>query len=271
MELPQYQAWEWAILAFSAFSSGVGKAGLAGFGMLGVVGMAMILPGRSSTGVVLPLLIVADIIAASSFRKHIEWHLIRRLGAPIAVGVVLGTQLLKVIPDHLFKPILGTIILVLVVTHWIRQWRSGGQATMPSHWLFAWGMGLLVGITTMLANAAGPIATVYLLALGLAKDEFVHTNAWLFLFVNLFKVPFMTHLDLINVDSLSLNLVLVPALLCGMAVGVWTVKRLSRQKFELIVLILAFLSAVKLLIPSQPSIAPEAERPTQDSEAPENK
>ena len=120
---------------------------------------------------------------------------------------------------------------------------------MPHHAIIAWGMGLLVGITTMLANAAGPIATVYLLALGLGKEQFVHTMAWLFLFVNLFKVPFMVYLNLINVSSLSLNAVLIPALLCGMASGAWAVKKLSRKKFELIVLTLAFLSAIKLLLP----------------------
>ncbi len=211
--------------------------------------MAMAIPGRDSTGIVLPLLIVADIFAASSFRSHIDWPLIRRLGAPIACGVVAGTVLLDHIPNALFRPILGTIILVLVVTHWIRQWRSGGDATMPHHAALAWGMGLLVGITTMLANAAGPIATVYLLALGLGKEQLVHTMAWLFLFVNLFKVPFMVYLKLINVGSLSLNAALVPALLCGMLTGAWAVKRLSRKKFEIVVLTLAFLSAIKLLVP----------------------
>jgi len=249
MQLPDFTMLEWCLVAFAAFCSGVGKAGLAGFGMLGVVGMAMAIPGRGSTGIVLPLLIVADVIAASSFRQHIDWRLIRRLGAPIAGGVVAGTGLLTVIPDRLFRPILGTIILVLVLTHWIRQWRAGGTATMPHHAVLAWGMGLLVGITTMLANAAGPIATVYLLALGLGKEQFVHTMAWLFLFVNLFKVPFMVYLNLINLGSLSLNAALIPALLCGMLTGAWAVKRLSRQKFEIVVLTLAFLSAIKLLLP----------------------
>ena len=248
MTLPEFSAGAWVLVAVAAFCSGVGKSGLAGFGMLGVVLMALAVPGRASSGIVLPLLIAADLMAASAFRRHIEWPLIGRLIGPIATGVVAGWQLMQAIPDGSFRPILGWMMLTLVSIQLIRLWRSGGEGALPRTSLFFWIMGLLVGTTTMLANAAGPIATVYLLALGLTKDQFVHTMAWLFLLVNLFKVPFMLHLGLIDVGSLSLNVVLLPAVALGLATGTWAIRRLSREKFGLLVLVLAGLSAVRLVL-----------------------
>ncbi len=248
MTLPDFSAGAWILVAVAAFCSGVGKSGLAGFGMLGVVLMAMAVPGRASSGIVLPLLIAADVMAASAFRRHIDWPLIGRLIGPIATGVVVGWQLMQAIPDASFRPILGWMMLFLVTVQIFRIWRSGGEGALPRTHLFFWIMGLLVGTTTMLANAAGPIATVYLLALGLTKDQFVHTMAWLFLLVNLFKVPFMVHLGLIDVGSLSLNAALLPAVALGLAAGAWAIRRLSREKFGLIVLVLAGLSAIKLVL-----------------------
>ena len=57
-------------------------------------------------------------------------------------------------------------------------------------WPFSW----LAGSTTMIANAAGPVMTIYLLACRLPKFEFVGTAAWFFFAINLLKVPFSASL-----------------------------------------------------------------------------
>lgn len=99
----------------------------------------------------------------------------------------------------------------------------------------------------MVANAAGPIASTYLIILSLPKQQFVHTMAWLFLFVNIFKVPFSLHLGLINVGSLTLNLCLVPAVVAGLWSGRWLLERVPQHVFQIIVLCLATVSALWLL------------------------
>ena len=103
---------------------------------------------------------------------------------------------------------------------------------MPHARWFAWTIGLLAGVTTMLANAAGPIIALYSLAVGLPKFEFVGTSAWLFLIVNVFKVPFSVELGLIHAETLWLNLVLVPAILAGLAGGRWLTSRIPQQWFD---------------------------------------
>ena len=246
--MPDFTVLQWTLALIAAFCAGVSKAGLAGMGLLGVTFMAGAVPGKASTGIVLPLLIFADIIAASTFREHVQWSQIRRLAWPICLGIVIGWVLLMLIPDAAFRPIIGGMVLGMLALQVVRQRFPGFDAKLPHSRLFAWFAGVLTGTATMVANAAGPIASAYLLILSLPKQQFVHTMAWLFLFVNLFKVPFGVHLGLINVGSLTLNVCLIPAVLAGLWSGKWLLDRVPQRTFQLIVLTLAAISAVWLLV-----------------------
>ena len=99
----------------------------------------------------------------------------------------------------------------------------------------------------MLANAAGPVASIYLLAAGLPKYEIVGTGAWIFLILNLAKIPFNFGLGLINQDSLVLNLCLVPAVAVGAIVGRWLLGFVAQQVFDWMLLVFATAAAIKLL------------------------
>lgn len=246
--MPDFTPLQWTLALLAAYCSGVSKAGFAGMGMLGVTFMAAAIPGRASTGVVLPLLIFADMIAASTFREHVRWSLLRRLAWPLCLGIVGGWWLLMVIPDGAFRPIVGGMVLVMLTLQVVRQRFPRFDAALPHSPVFAWVAGLLAGTSTMVANAAGPIAATYLIVLAFPKREFVHTMAWLFLFVNLFKVPFGVQLGLINVGSLTLNACLLPAVLLGLWSGKRLVDQVSAHVFQQVVLTLSTVSAAWLLL-----------------------
>jgi uncharacterized membrane protein YfcA len=246
--MPDFTPLQWALAVLAAFFSGVSKAGLAGMGMLGVTFMAAAIPGKASTGVVLPLLIFADIVAASTFRQHVQWAQLRRLAWPVCLGIIVGWRLLMVIPDALFRPVIGAMVLAMLVLQVVRQRLPRFDAVLPHSPSFAWFAGLLTGTSTMVANAAGPIASTYLIILSLDKLQFVHTIAWLFLFVNLFKVPFGVHLGLITFSSLALNACLIPAVLAGLWTGKQFVSRIPQRAFQGMVLGLAAASAIWLLV-----------------------
>jgi uncharacterized membrane protein YfcA len=108
-------------------------------------------------------------------------------------------------------------------------------------------MGLLAGTTTMLANAAGPIMVIYLLAMGLPKKEFIGTGAWYFFLGNLFKVPFSASLGLINPASLKLNLLLFPGIALGAVLGILVIKKIPEKSFSVIVQALTAAAALKLI------------------------
>lgn len=246
--MPAFTLVDWALAIAAAFFFGVSKAGLSAVGMLGVTSMAAAVPGRASTGVVLPLLIVADMVAATTFREHVHWAQLRRLAWPVCLGVVLGWWLLAVTPDAAFRPLIGAMVLAMLGLQAVRQAFPRFDVTLPHSPAFAWVSGLLTGTSTMVANAAGPIASTYLIVLGFAKLQFVHTMAWLFLFVNLFKVPFGVQLGLINGGSLELTARLVPPMLLGLWSGKRLVDYVSPRTFQNLVLWLSAVSAVWLLV-----------------------
>ena len=241
---------QWALAALAGFCCGIAKAGLSGVGMMTVLIMADIFPGKLSSGVVLPLLIFADITAAILYRQAIHWTRIRALFWPILAGIIIGWGVLLHLPDTAFKPLIGIMILLMLAVQILRSATPAGTTHIVSTPLFTWGAGLLTGLSTMVANAAGPIASIYLFMLDLPKREFVATMAWLFLIVNLVKVPFSLHLGLISGGSLTLNLLLLPTVCAGLWLGKTIVHRLPQKPFQFIVLTLAAIAALRLLLTS---------------------
>jgi uncharacterized membrane protein YfcA len=112
---------------------------------------------------------------------------------------------------------------------------------------FAWGLGLFAGVTTMLANAAGPIVALYLLAVSLPKQELVGTSAWFFMILNVYKVPFSFGLGLINEQTLWLNLLLAPAIVAGTYLGRYLIRLVPQRLFDIMLLTFISTAALRLI------------------------
>ncbi|MFA5393275.1 MAG: sulfite exporter TauE/SafE family protein [Candidatus Ratteibacteria bacterium] len=238
--------YRWLVVALSAFMIGLSKTGLPGTGILAVPLMAWVLPARASTGVVLPMLIFADFFAVGYYRRFVVWPKLVCLLPWAAAGVFLGYLALGRVNDQQLKPIIGGIVLVMLALNF---WRNYGKKDrpVPAWWWFAALFGLLAGVTTMMANAAGPIMAIYLLAMRLSKNEFIGTGAWYYLLVNCFKVPFSAHLGLINSQSLHFNLVLFPLVALGALAGIKLLKHIPGKIFNHLIQGLAALAAINLL------------------------
>jgi uncharacterized membrane protein YfcA len=243
----EFSTIEWVIVILCALLIGFSKTGIPGTGILMVPLMAMVMPARQSTGFVLPMLAMADIMAIVYWRRHVEVrHLIRLL--PWAwLGVIVGAIGLHTITNAQLRPTIGTIVLVLIIGSWIRE-RFVDDAQIPAHWLFAAVMGVLAGSTSMMANAAGPIMIIYLMAMRLAKREFIGTGAWFFWILNLSKLPFSSKLSLISRASLVTNVSLLPVLLLGGVLGIFLVHRVPQRAFDVVVKALAMASALYLCV-----------------------
>lgn len=249
------EPWEWAVALVGALLVGVSKTGIAGLGMLFVLLFAYVIPStRQSTGIVLPLLIFGDLVAVLAYRRHMVWSHVVRLFPWTAGGVVLGWLTLGRIDDRMARVLIGVIVLSMVALHVFRRWQAGRQPPQPDtapeaeHGLwFAILVGVLAGFTTMVANAAGPLMAIYLLAMRLPKMEYVGTGAIFFMLLNWFKVPFMVGLQLITWESLQFNLMLAPAVLVGALLGRWMLKYINQRLFETLALWLSAIAGVKLL------------------------
>jgi uncharacterized protein len=242
-------AWQWGLLAVGAFVTGLSKTGIAGLGVLSVALFANALPARASTGALLPLLLCADVFGVAFFRKHASWLHLWKLFPWVIVGVVAGYFALGRVSNAQVQRMIGAILLALVALHLWRQRRLGlREEQMPHAWWVAAATGVLAGFTTMVANAAGPIMVLYLLAVGLPKLAFVGTGAWFFMLVNAFKVPFSLHLGLITPDSLLVDSLLVIPMIPGALLGPVILERINQRGFEALALILTVAAAVRLLL-----------------------
>lgn len=239
-----FEYWQWILLAVGAALFGMSKTGVPGIGILAVAIFANILGARPAAGVVLPLLIFADLFGLFLYRRHAQWKQLWRLLPWTVTGVVLGWLILGRVNDETAGRLVGVLLLAMIGLHfWLR--REDRQAETP-RWL-APGSGVAAGFTTLVANAAGPVMTVYLLAMRLPKLEFLGTGAVFFAAINWFKLPFMIQLGLVNAGSLGLNLRLLPALLLGVGLGRLAANRMNQADFERVALALTLVATGKLL------------------------
>jgi uncharacterized membrane protein YfcA len=182
------------------------------------------------------------------FGKHADWVYVRRMMPPALVGVVFGWLLMHRLSETLYRPITGCIILILATMQLARLRNEQWLADIPHSHSFAWAMGITVGITTMLANAAGPVFGLFLISIGLPKKEFVGTAAWFFLILNVIKIPLSWNLGLIGEQSLMVNVMLAPLIYLGLIAGRSIAKRISQQSFERVILVLSIIAALQLLV-----------------------
>jgi uncharacterized membrane protein YfcA len=245
--MPHLSALQWILAAVGGTSLGLAKAGLAGMGLVYVVIFAFLFGAKSSTGVALPMLLVGDAFAVTAYHRHANWKYVWRMLPPAFVGVMIGAAMMGSISDAAFRPTIGWIILALSAMQVARMRWPDWLGDVPHTWWFVWGIGLLAGVTTMLANAAGPIILIYCLAVSLPKFEMVGTSAWFFAIVNAFKVPFSVALGLIGPTTLLLNALLVPFVLLGVLSGRWLIYRIPQRAFEVISLAFAAIAALRLI------------------------
>jgi hypothetical protein len=242
---------QWICAVLGAFMVGVSKAGITGLSILSVALFTHVFPSsKQASGLVLPLLIFGDFVAVLSYRRHTQWRYLWKLMPWTAAGVVLGYFALGHISDRTARIMIGVIIVSLcVLGYWRRYLTVQTQETTGSwHWTLAAALGIVAGFITLVANAAGPLMAIYLIAMRLPKMQFVGTAAVFFMVLNLFKVPFMVKLGLITTPSFEFNLMLAPAVLIGAFIGRWLLVRINQQLFENLVLALSAIAGVLLIV-----------------------
>ena len=226
---------------------GIAKSGIKGLAVLIVTGLALIYGARESTGILMPLLICGDIFAVIYYKSHVKWMYLIKLLPWMVTGVLTGVFFGKDLPEDLFQSGMAVIILLSVVMMY--YWEQKKNKQVPTHWSFAALMGMMAGFTTMVGNLAGAFSNIYFLAIRLPKNEFIGTAAWLFFFINLFKVPFhIWSWGTINWISFQISLSLIPAVILGFSLGVLLVKKIKNDKYRLLILLMTGLGGLVILL-----------------------
>ncbi|MCL7377866.1 sulfite exporter TauE/SafE family protein [Streptomyces sp. 35G-GA-8] len=283
--------WGFAALAAAAALVGFSKTAVSGANTVSLAVFAAVLPARESTGVLLPILIVGDVVAVLTYRRHAHWPTLWRLFPAVAAGVAAGTVFLLWADDAAVRTSIGAILLLMAgVTIWRRRGGAdsakekenekeneeektegipeehagaegaggteaaevaageGGAQTSSAGRVKARSYGVLGGFTTMVANAGGPVMSLYLLSAGFRKLGFLGTSAWFFLIVNTSKLPFSVGLGLIDGPSLLLDAALVLFVFPGALIGKACVDRIDQRLFERLVIGATVLGGLQLLL-----------------------
>ncbi|MFF1374610.1 sulfite exporter TauE/SafE family protein [Streptomyces sp. NPDC058308] len=243
---------QFAALAAAAMVVGFSKTAVSGANTISLAVFAAVLPARASTGVLLPVLIAGDVLAVLTYRRHAHWPTLWRLFPAVAGGVVIGTVFLMWADDAVVRTSIGAILLLMAGVTIARRRSAaptgpeesgpqGSRLKAPSY-------GILGGFTTMVANAGGPVMSMYLLSAGFRKLGFLGTSAWFFLIVNTSKVPFSVGLGLIDARSLLLDAALALFVVPGAILGKYTVHRIDQRLFERLVIGATVLGGLQLLL-----------------------
>lgn len=240
-------SWDaWIVAIAGSFLLGVAKGGIKGFGAIITTMIALVFGSKASTGIIMPLLIVGDIFAVIYYNRHAQWAYLWKLMPWMVIGVLVGVWYGKDLPEAEFKHGMAILILSSVILMWFLD--RAKNFRVPDNRLFAAIMGGISGFATMVGNLAGPFSELYFLAIRMPKEMFIGTAAWLFFITNLIKLPF--HIwtwKTVNLHSVTIDLVLLPALLLGLWAGIELVKVVKQNQFRLMIMILTALGAFFIL------------------------
>ena len=166
---------------------------------------------RKSAGWLLPMLCMADVFALYYWRRHASAGRLFGLAPWVVAGCVGGAFALS-LPEKQIRPLVGGIVLLMLLAYLKRRISQSRSSTEVVDVAGA-PYGVAAGFATTVANAAGPVMSLYLLSKRLPKEEFVATGAWFFFFVNLSKVPIYTYHGSFSATSLLFDALMFPAVL----------------------------------------------------------
>lgn len=229
----------------AALLVGFSKTGVPGLGILIVPLMATVFEARLSVGALLPMLIVGDVFGVAFYRRHADWSKVWPLLPWVLVGTIPGVWALRHLDSAAMAPALGWLVLAMIAVELVRRRLDWHQ--LPHHAAFGAGIGVAIGFATTLGNIAGPIMTIYFLSRGVDKHEFVGTAAWLFLIINVSKLPIFAALGMITPGTLAFNLGVLPLIVVGAFLGKWTLPRIPQRIFSALVMVLAAVAAARLI------------------------
>jgi hypothetical protein len=235
------------VFCLVALFIGMAKTGVHGTGIIAVPMLASVFGGKASSGILLPILIVADVIGVWYYHRHASWSHLKILFPWAAAGVVLGTVVGNYINDELFRLIMAIIIFASVI---IMVWLERGhhKEEVPRNIWFGSLTGVLGGFSSMVGNLAGPIMALYLLSMRLPKNAFIGTTAWFFMVVNWFKVPFHVFAwHTITADVLLMDLITLPLIALGAYLGILIVRKIPERAYRWFIIGMILVAAVYMV------------------------
>ncbi|MBC8100512.1 MAG: sulfite exporter TauE/SafE family protein [Armatimonadetes bacterium] len=237
------------VFALAALLIGLSKGGLGGPVpvALTVPLLSLVISVPQAVGIVLPLLMFADVIALTFYWRQWEMRYIRLLVPAAVLGVLIGTLLLATLPNDLLRRIVGGFTLLAVV-YKLANDRLAALEYSPRPWHGRLAGGV-AGFGSALANVGAPAFTAYmLLQPGMTPTAFIGTTTLFFAIVNALKLPGFLYSGVLQVDLLLQIVWVAPIIPLGVWLGRFVIQRIDPRLFEVLILGLLLLMSIWLIL-----------------------
>jgi uncharacterized membrane protein YfcA len=241
------------IVLIASLMIGLSKGGLGGPVPVALLTplLSFIMPASQAVGLVLPLLIFADMFALYIYWKQWDARQVRLMLPMGVLGVILGGILLLALAENNQNDLLRRLIGAFTLFFVIYKLSSGWLAALEYHprgW-HGYVAGWASGFGSALANMGAPPFTAYMLLQKTTPLTFVGTTTLFFAIINLLKLPItLMSSKVLNLHLLASILWAVPFIPVGVWLGRRFVDRVNAKAFENMMLILLGAMGLFLLL-----------------------
>ncbi len=222
---------------------GLAKGGFFGLGVMALPVLSLAVHPLHAAAILVVPMFAQDVLTVWTYRRDWSaWNLKIMIPAMMA-GIAGATFVVARLEPHHIRLAVGLIAAAFVLRHWLAWDRLTVRPTTGTGILF----GGLGGITTMLANAGGPLWQIHLLPQRMAQTTYVGTVTILFAFSNVLKIPSYTALGVFTFDNVLMGAMLVPVAMLANGIGIWLARRTPVEMFYRIAYALMALIALELI------------------------
>ncbi|MDD5291228.1 MAG: sulfite exporter TauE/SafE family protein [Patescibacteria group bacterium] len=225
----------WLIAILAVVLIGFSKAGFGGGpGVLATPILAAVCGPTKAIAIMLPIMIFCDLCCVFIFRKGRVWKKVFNLLGGFFVGLLIATFFLKELPGQevWLKKAIGSLAIVFGASYFFLFKDNRIEKYVPQKTWFGLALGVLAGIVSTLAHAAGPLTTMYFLSQGQRKENFMGSIVVYAFIGNCLKLPSYFFSGILTRETLSFSLPLLLAAVFGIGLGWYLNRRLSDMKFK---------------------------------------
>lgn len=194
-----------------------GASGL-GFNLTAAPIVNAIMPGPASVGLINLFALLQNAWLLVREKGQIRWRAFRVLGPALAVGVLIGFAMVRLIPTTAMPILVSISALASLIT--LVTWRAGSNRTA------GWIAGVWSGAINTYAGVGGPPVASYLISQGWSHADFLRTLQLVFIGIDIVSLP------ILGLPTLPwwFYAVAVCCLLLGTALGSLLRRRLSHEQ-----------------------------------------
>lgn len=177
-------------------------------------------------------------------RKSIDWKICLPVAGLVLAGCIPGAFFLKNADSSAVKIFFGFVIIFIGIEMWMRE-RKQGKSKQSKVLLTIIGLlsGLLCGL-----YGIGALLGAYMGRVTEDSHAFKANLCMVFLTENVFRIALYTAWGILTFDIFRQMLLLVPAMLIGLGLGILSGKVLDEKIVKKIVILMLIVSGVALIM-----------------------